>query len=233
MNILQQITASTLHLFYPHLCLGCASDLLPKNNLLCLQCISNLPHTNFATQANNPIEKKFWGRLQLAAAHSEFYFAKGALIQHLIHQLKYKGNADIGFYLGQLMGKSLLNSGRFNAIDGLIPLPLFADKQHKRGYNQATIICNGIADVMNIKVADKLVVRQHFTKTQTSMNRKQRWDNVAQSFATNNPDNLQYKHWLLVDDVITTGATLEACGKIILNNPNTVLSIAVLALADI
>jgi ComF family protein len=233
MPTLKNIISSTIHLFYPHLCLGCASDLLPKDNLLCLQCTTNLPHTHFASTANNPIEKKFWGRLPITAAHSEFYFSKGTLMQHLIHQLKYKGNTDIGFYLGQLMGKNLLSSGRFKSIDGLIPLPLFVDKEHKRGYNQATIICNGIADVMKIKVEDKLVIRQHFTQTQTRINRNERWDNVAQSFATINPTALQHKHWLLVDDVVTTGATLEACGKVILNTPNATLSIAALAMADI
>ena len=134
---LKNIFNSTVHLFYPHICTGCGSDLLEENNLLCLRCIHDLPHTNFANLVNNPIEKYFWGRLPLTAAHSEFYFSKEFLIQHLIHQLKYKGDTEIGFYLGELMGRTMLNSSRFNSIDALIPLPLYADKEHKRGYNQA------------------------------------------------------------------------------------------------
>src|SRR5882757_1184549 len=129
MSVLKTIFSDTLHLFYPHLCTGCGSDLLDEKNLLCLKCINNLPHTNYAQHANNPVEKIFWGRLSLIAAHAEFYFAKESLIQHLIHQLKYKNNKEIGVYLGELMGKSMLNSNRFQTIDYLVPLPLYPDKE--------------------------------------------------------------------------------------------------------
>jgi len=125
---LKNIFSTTLHLFYPHLCTGCGSDLLKEQNLLCIKCMHNLPHTNFAVFANNQIEKDFWGRIPLTAAYSQFYFSKEFLIQHLIHQLKYKGDTKIGFYLGEMMGKTLLNSNRFSTIDALIPLPLFCDK---------------------------------------------------------------------------------------------------------
>lgn len=228
---LKNIVNSTVHLFYPHLCTGCGSDLLEEDNLLCLKCINDLPHTGFAGIANNPVEKHFWGRLPVTAAHSEFYFSKEFLIQHLIHQLKYKGDTRIGSYLGELMGKNMLGSTRFNSIDALIPLPLYADKERKRGYNQAAIICNGISSVMNVPVLNGHVIRRHATDTQTHKHRTERWENVKGSFMLANENALKGKHLLLIDDVITTGATLEACGSVILELENIKLSIATLAYA--
>jgi ComF family protein len=228
---LKNIFNSTLHLFYPHVCTGCGSDLLEEDNLLCLRCIHNLPHTNFAQFANNPIEKYFWGRIPLTSAYSQFYFSKEFLIQHLIHQLKYRGDTNIGFYLGEIMGKTLLNSNRFSSIDSLIPLPLYADKEHKRGFNQAEIICNGMSSVMNVPVLNGVVIRQHATETQTRKHRTERWENVKGSFKVIKEDELSGKHLLLVDDVVTTGATLEACGHAILQANNVRLSLATLAYA--
>lgn len=231
LSSIKNIINSTIHLFYPHVCTGCGSDLLSDDNQLCLKCIHNLPHTNFANHANNPVEKYFWGRLPVKGAYSQFYFSKEFLIQHLIHQLKYKGNTAIGIYLGQLMGATLLNSNRFANIDALVPLPLYADKEHKRGYNQAAIICNGIANKMNIPVLHNAVIRQHATQTQTRKHRTERWQNVQESFKVVNQPLLTGKHLLLVDDVVTTGATLEACGSVILQAPNVTVSIATLAYA--
>ena len=229
MQSLKNIFTDALHLFYPHICAGCGSDLLEEHNMLCLHCINNLPHTNFAQQPNNPIEKIFWGRIPLIAAHSEFYFSKESLIQQLLHQLKYKGNQDIGFYLGELMGKSLLTSHRFNNIDALIPLPLYPDKERKRGYNQAAIICNGMSAVMNVPVIKNIVIRQRYTDTQTKKHRIERWENVAGSFIINDEEKLRGKNLLLVDDVVTTGATLEACGSIFAAIDAVKLNIATLA----
>ena len=232
MNLASTILSPLKHLFYPHVCTGCGSDLIDDNNLLCLQCINDLPHTNFEMHANNPVEKIFWGRLPLTAAMSEFYFTKGTLIQTLIHQFKYKSNIDVGLYLGAIMGRSLLNSNRFTTIDALIPLPLNAEKEFKRGYNQATILCNGMAEVMGVPVIKNNVVRNRFTETQTKKHRAERWKNVEGSFEINNPSALRDKHILLVDDVVTTGATLEACGTEILKIEGTKLSIATLAYAS-
>jgi ComF family protein len=220
-----------LHLFYPHLCIGCGTDLLEKNNLLCYQCIEDLPKTHFENINNNPVEKLFYGRLNIESAYSEFYFSKGHTLQHLIHELKYKGNTDIGFYLGELMGYSLMNSSRFSSIDIIIPLPMYRDKEIKRGYNQATILSKGISNVFQIPVDEKSVSRNKATATQTRKDRTERWLNVDQSFIINDRKAIEGKHILLVDDVITTGATLEACGNIILQIPNTQLSIATLAQA--
>ena len=230
-STVKDIFAGTVALFYPHICTGCGSDLVEEENLLCLRCINDLPYTGFAALANNPVEKFFWGRLPLAAAHSEFYFSKEFLIQQLIHRLKYKADTAIGYYLGELMGRSMLQSSRFSAVDALIPLPLYIDKEHKRGYNQAAIICNGMSSVMNIPVMTGYVNRRRFTETQTRKHRTERWENVKGSFVISNSAALQHKHVLLVDDVVTTGATLEACGQAILETGNIKLSVATLAYA--
>ncbi|MDQ6757053.1 MAG: ComF family protein [Bacteroidota bacterium] len=232
MNVKTTILSPLVHLFYPHVCTGCGSDLIEDDNLLCLKCINELPHTNFAMHANNPVEKIFWGRVDIISAMSEFYFAKGTLIQTLIHEFKYNGNKDIGMYLGATIGRSLAGTDRFKNIDALIPLPLFADKEFRRGYNQATILCNGISEVINVPVIKNNVVRKRYTETQTLKHRTERWENVEGSFEINDPSQLKGKHLLLIDDVVTTGATLEACGAEILKIENTKLSIATLAFAS-
>jgi len=152
------------------------------------------------------------------------------MVQELIHQLKYKNNQAIGIYLGEMLGNSLLSSNRFTKIDALVPLPMYADKQHKRGYNQAAVICRGMSAVMNVPVINN-VHRQYATATQTRKNRAERWENVAGSFTVKNADQLAGKHLLLVDDVLTTGATLEAAGNTILQAADTKLSIATVAFA--
>lgn len=173
----------------------------------------------------------FWGRVAITAATSEFYFSKGSIIQNLIHELKYKGNRKAGVYLGNLMGNSLLKSNRFLNIDMLVPLPLFAKKEFKRGYNQAMVLCEGIAEVMNLPIVTKNVIRIVHTETQTKKGRIERWENVEKSFAVKDLSVLKGKHILLIDDVITTGATMEACGAEILKVDNAKLSIATLAFA--
>lgn len=225
------ITSSPLfHLFFPHNCVGCGSDVIDKDSFLCLQCINDLPYTNFAMHGNNPVEKKFWGRIAVTSAMSEFYFSKGSIVQNLIHEFKYKGNKKVGHYLGNLIGKSLLNSNRFY-IDAVIPIPLFVKKEKKRGFNQAEILCNGISEIMNVPVIKKNVTRTVYTKTQTKKGRLERWQNVEKTFSISDTQNLQGKHILLVDDVITTGATLEACASEILKIENVRISIATLAVA--
>lgn len=224
--------SDAMHLFFPHNCLGCGTDVLSEKSLLCLRCHSSLPYTGYEIIENNPIENIFRGRITLKAATSQFYFSKGHLIQHLIHQLKYKGNKEVGEWLGALMGKSLLQSSRFSNIDYLVPLPLYADKEFKRGFNQSEIICNGMSTAMQVPVLVKNVIRQRYTDTQTKKHRAERWKNVEGSFAVKNPSVLHGKNILLVDDVITTGATLEACVQCMQTIPGITISLATLATAS-
>jgi len=231
MPFLKKIFSDSLQLFYPHTCTGCGSDLLGKKNLLCMRCIAELPHTNFEKYEDNMVERIFWGRLPVKAAHSEFYFSKGQIIQHLIHELKYNNNKEIGIYLGEYMGKNLLQSSRFTNIDYLIPLPLYADKEFSRGYNQAEIICNGASNSMQVPIMVKNVIRQRNTETQTRKHRAERWENVSGSFKVTNQASLIGKNLLLIDDVITTGATLEACAQVLLKVQGVSISFATLAIA--
>src|SRR5215831_1754159 len=147
---LKEIKESFLHLLFPHVCAGCGSDLVSEETTLCMRCLAEMPETNFHLYNNNPIEKIFWGRLPLVNATAQYYFTKESLIQHLMHQFKYKGNKELGKQLGRLIGISLQQSEHFKNIDALIPLPLFPAKEKKRGYNQACILCEGIAEVMKL-----------------------------------------------------------------------------------
>jgi ComF family protein len=232
MPSLKTYVTDALHLFFPHTCMGCGSDILSREAHLCLKCIHALPHTGFEKIPANPIENIFRGRLSIEAATAQFYFSKGHLVQYLIHQLKYDGNKLAGEYLGNIMGKSMLESSRFANIDYLIPLPLFAEKEFKRGFNQAEVICDGMGSSMGIPVHANNLIRKRHTDTQTKKHRAERWENVDGSFSIRYPEKLHGKNVLLVDDVITTGATLEAAGAILLTVPGLTLSIATLAMAS-
>jgi ComF family protein len=218
-----------VHLFFPHVCAGCGTDVLNRASQLCLRCIDQLPLTNFHIHANNPVEKKFWGRIPVANAAAYCHFTGESLIQHLLHQLKYKGNREIGFFLGRMMGNALQSSNRFRDVDVLIPLPLFAAREKRRGYNQAAILSDGIAQAMKLPVVKDAVIRLSATETQTHKNRVERWQNMEGRFQLTNSALITEKHILLIDDVITTGATLEACGQELLQAKNIRLSIATLA----
>ena len=186
-----------------------------------------MPETNFELHAGNPVEKKFWGRLPLQTATAQYYFTRESLMQHLMHQFKYKRNKELGAQLGKMMGESLKRSGRF-ATDAIIPLPLFAAKEKRRGFNQATILCEGIAESLGVPVLKDVVIRSHHTDTQTKKGRVERWQNMEGKFILNKPEAIKNKNVLLVDDVVTTGATLEACGTALLQAENVKLSIATL-----
>lgn len=228
MTLLKEITDSLLHLAFPHVCEGCGTDNLQADHLLCLRCLSELPNTNFHLHANNPIEKIFWGRIPITSATAQYYFTKESMMQHLMHQFKYKGNKEIGTYLGKLVGWAMMESNRFSSVDALIPLPLHKSKEHKRGYNQATVLCEGISSVLNKPVLKNIVVRPEQTETQTKKGRIQRWQNMEGKFELVNSSAIEGKHVLVVDDVVTTGATLEACGREILTAKNVQLSLATL-----
>jgi ComF family protein len=209
----REIKNALLHFLFPHICSGCGSDIIDKESTLCMRCIAEMPETNFHFHQGNPVEKIFWGRLPIVHATAQYYFTKESLIQHLIHQLKYKGNKELGKQLGRLMGYDLKKCGRFQNIDILVPLPLFPSKEKKRGYNQSMILCQGIAEVTSIEIAKNVIIRTQHTETQTKKGRMERWKNMEGKFELVGSETIRGKNILLVDDVITTGATLEACGQ--------------------
>jgi ComF family protein len=188
-----------------------------------------LPETHFIDSNHNTIEKIFWGRIPIEQAGALYYFNKHGVVQQLLRTLKYKNSISTGLFLGKELGKALAISSRFKNIDAIIPLPLHPKKEYKRGYNQAMIIAQGIQEKWPIPILEKSVIRLVDTKTQTRENRINRWENMKNIFHISNPHSLQNKHILLIDDVITTGATLEACGAAILSIPGTKLSIAAVA----
>ena len=230
MTIIRELREAMLHLLFPHVCSGCGSDALNKASLLCPRCLGSLPETAFGRSIGNPIERKFWGRLELVAAMAQYYFTPGSLVQHLMHELKYKGNRDLGLQLGRLMGETLLASGRF-PIEGLVPLPLHPSRERTRGYNQATILCEGIAESIRVPVLKEIIFRSEATDSQTRKGRIERWKNMEGRFVVRNRDDIAGRHLLLVDDVVTTGATLEACGAE-LNGAGASLSVATLCYAS-
>lgn len=197
--------------------------------MLCLQCLAKLPETNFFGAAGNPVEKTFYGRLVIQSAGAAYYFTKDSLIQHLITELKYRNNKEIGIYLGKLTALQMQKVERFNSFDCIIPLPLNEKKLHKRGYNQAALIAEGLSSVLNIPVITTAVSRKLFTETQTKKDRVSRWQSMEDVFEVNDPSLIENRHVLLVDDIITTGATIEACGNVMLQVPDLKISIATVA----
>lgn len=222
---------AAVQLLFPHHCAGCGTDLLSPETEICWHCLGSLPETQFASLSANPTEKIFWGRIPLVAASANFFYTQGSLLQILMQSFKYRRNQLLGKQLGRLLGQSLLEGGRFE-VDVLIPVPLHPLKKKQRGFNQAAVLCTGMAAVLNIPVLEGVLIRNQLTETQTRKGRLDRWVNTEGKFAVCQPAAIQGLHCLLVDDVITTGATLESCGSTLLQVPDTRLSIAALCIAS-
>ena len=220
-----------ISLFYPQLCAGCNTSLVKGEEVLCLHCLADLPRTNYHLFPENPVFQLFIGRANITLASSFCRFDKGGRLQHLLHQLKYKGNCEVGIKMGILFGYDLLQSPPYQNIDAIIPVPLHPKKEKKRGYNQSAEICKGLADSMNRPVISGNLVKEVHTSSQTRKGRFERWENVSGIFIVKNESLLAGKHLLLVDDVVTTGATLEACCEPLLKISGVRVSIATLASA--
>jgi ComF family protein len=178
---------------------------------------------------NNPIEKIFYGRLPIQTGAAAWYFHKNSALQALLFQLKYKSNGDVGLFIGKQMGALLAASERFASIDALVPVPLHPQALSKRGFNQAALICEGIGQVWHKPVLMGAIARTKHTNTQTKQSRAERWDNMENAFTIKDPASIKGKHLLLIDDVITTGATIEACGKTLLSIEGVKVSVAAAA----
>lgn len=226
LKTLASYSRDLLHLFFPAYCRGCGGDLVHQDQLLCLRCLHGLPRTGFFSQPGNPVEKTFYGRLRLEAAGAAWYFTGDSLLHRLVTDLKYHGQQEIGSYLGKLAGVEILATPRFRDIDCIIPLPLNEKKLQQRGYNQAAVIAEGMAAVMALPVLKEALGRKRFTETQTHKDRVSRWQSMQEVFEVKEPSVLENKHILLVDDIVTTGATLEACGTVLSQLPGLRLSIA-------
>jgi len=217
--------------FYPRLCAGCSIPLVKGEEVLCLNCLADLPKTNYHNNLENPVFQIFIGRVNIEMATSFCHFDKGGRMQHLLHQLKYKGNTEVGNKMGILFGYDLIQNIRYQDIDAIIPVPLHPKKEKKRGYNQSTEICKGMSESMDRPLITGNLVREIHTESQTFKGRFERWENVSGIFNVKNREPLTSKHLLLVDDVVTTGATLEACCEPLLLIPGVRVSIATIATA--
>ncbi|HKJ78047.1 MAG TPA: ComF family protein [Prolixibacteraceae bacterium] len=222
-----------LELFFPSLCIACGNRLVSQEKYLCLSCWADLPVTNFHLEAENKVAQIFWGRVQIENATAWFHFRKGSNYQQIIHFIKYKGIKELGLECGKRLGSCLAVSEGFKNIDAIVPVPLHPKKHKKRGFNQSEWIAKGISEMLEKPLITGNLHRKIHTSTQTKKNRLERWQNVEGIFAVKNPEEFSGKHLLLIDDVATTGATLEACAEPLLNSENTKVSIATLAYADI
>ncbi|MGI6047059.1 MAG: ComF family protein [Petrimonas sp.] len=216
------------HLFFPNYCPVCNNKLLPSEEGVCLQCLHKLPKTNNFNEPDNLAETLLAGRFPFERVATFCVYSKQGVLQPLIHQLKYNNKKEIGILLGKLFGKDLLGSEFINPIDFIVPVPLHPKKQKERGYNQAEIIANGLSEVTAIPVSIGNLVRSIFNPTQTKRTKTQRWENVKDIFDVLQPQLYADKHILLVDDIITTGSTLEACAHALLKSPDVKISIATL-----
>ncbi|MFA9206278.1 MAG: ComF family protein [Burkholderiaceae bacterium] len=217
LNRIQAYSAGFLHLFYPHICMHCGSEELAAASVLCEPCEMNLPYTHFFSIEKNTIEKIFWGRVPLHEAGASLFFTKDSIVQSLVFALKYKHQKKVGRLLGNIIGQDMLNSQRFKNIDCMIPIPLSKKKQRARGYNQALIICEGIQEKLpHIQILPLLLKHKNIV-SQTSKNRIQRTQVSPQSYSIINAAQIAEKNVLVVDDVITTGATIESVCKYLLS----------------
>lgn len=211
-------------LIYPKLCITCGNDLGGREELMCSQCEYDLPKTMFHQETDNPVEQIFWGRTIVEQATAFFFYMKGSRYQKLIHDLKYRGKKHIGQKMGRKMAMELMNT-TFEEVDAIVPVPLHPRKERKRGYNQSEWIARGISEVFEAPVVNNSLYRKMNNKSQTKKSRFDRWQNVKDVFALKNENDFKNKHVLLVDDVITTGATVEACINQLLNCENCRVSL--------
>lgn len=232
MTAIRSVFDDLVGLLYPNLCLACSEHPPVHGEVICLNCQINLPRTNFHLDKENPFTERFWGRMPLESGAALYHFVKGGRVQELLHRLKYEGKREIGIKLGEWYGRQLLESPYFKNIDVIVPVPLHPKKERLRGYNQAAMFAQGIAEAMGKPWFKDGLVRQIFTETQTQKSRAERLENVSEVFAIGDAKKLWGKHVLLVDDVMTTGATMEACGTKILALTATKLSMATIAIAD-
>lgn len=225
----QEIFTALGQLVFPYTCAGCGTGFLEQGTGLCSRCTSKLPVTGFLQQSGNPVDQIFWGRVHLEHAAACCFFTKKSMVQQLMHGIKYQHRKDAGRQLGKWMGHQLLQSSWFQDTDLLLPMPLHHKRKQQRGYNQAELLCDGISAITGKKTYPDALVRKSATSSQTTRHRGERWENMKQAFGVANQRLLTGKHVLLVDDVVTTGATLEAMAHQLLQVPDLTLSICCFA----
>jgi ComF family protein len=213
--------------------MGCNKSLLDEEEILCLTCnVYNIPRTAYHHIAENETAMRFVGRVPVQKGTSFAYFTNEGLLQHLLHELKYNEREDIGVYLGKQLGYDLKQTGWASSIDAIVPVPLHPEKQKLRGYNQSRNIAEGISEVLGLPVLAGAVERVRNTESQTQKSREERIENMKEAFAVKAPGQIAGKHLLVTDDVLTTGATIEACALALLTVPGVTISVATIGVAS-
>jgi ComF family protein len=233
MSYIYNLWDDFISLLFPRLCYGCGNHLLRNENIICTECYVVIPRTNYHLESENQVAQLFWGRCVIEKAAAFSFFNKGSRIRNLIHNMKYKGIKEIGYELGRIYGLSLKSSGFTADIDLIIPVPLHPSKKRIRGFNQSDSISSGIADATGLPVDTSCLARTKVSSTQTRRSRYERWTNVEGIFKVIDPEKLRDSHILLVDDVITTGSTIESCANELLKVDGVKVSVAALAFAVI
>ena len=218
-------------LIYPRTCAICGNSLFQNEEILCTPCQYHLPKTNFHLLKDNQVSRVFWGRVKIENAASFLFFTKGSKVQRLIHQFKYKGKKQIGVKIGKLYAYELKKSKLYDEIDFIVPVPLHPKKQKKRGFNQSEYFGIGLSVGMDVELKTDILFRIKASETQTKKTRFKRWENVNEIFEVRDKKQLKGKHVLLVDDVITTGATIEACAQALHKIPDIKISVVSIGVA--
>jgi ComF family protein len=217
-------------LFFPKYCSSCNRNLMHYEKAVCMHCLTHLPRLQLHDEPDNAVEKLFWGRIDVEAATAFLSMPRNGISHRLIHRLKYHGDQEVGERLGALFAHELLESERMKGIDVIVPVPLHPKKLHVRGYNQCDCIARGMAETLGAEISLNNLTRTHFSATQTRRGRISRWSNVKDIFWVREPEKFENKRILLVDDVITTGATIEACATALLKINGVQLSVGALAI---
>ena len=218
-----------LNFFFPEVCAACGKNLFNNESRICTSCIYHFPYTNFINDPQNAVARQLWGRFDFVHADAFLYFNKGGKVQNMMHELKYNNRPEVGFRLGELYGAAFLGNESWHAPDLIIPVPLHPKKLKKRGYNQAEHIARGLGAITGIPVETELLIRSAETETQTKKSRYDRFENMNAAFAVIDAAQLENKHILIVDDVVTSGGTFEGCANALLKAAGSRISIAAIA----
>lgn len=219
-------------LFFPDLCVCCLNSTPSSNAPLCIHCLVDLPNTNFHKTKDNPFTERFFGRIPIDTGSAFLHFEKSGRVQKIIHALKYKDRPDLGLEFGKMYGEVLKKSSNYQDVNAIVAVPLHKKKLLKRGYNQSEKFGRGVAEGMSLPYLKSVILRKDYTSTQTKKSRIDRFRNVEKAFELSGAYDIEGLHLLLVDDVLTTGATLEACGRVLLKEKGVNLSLATLAIAE-
>jgi len=221
-----------LALIYPRNCAACGNSLFKHEEQICNYCYTHLPKSNFHTQQSNPVNTLFYGRTPLLLASSFYIFQKKGSIQKILHAIKYKHNKDLAVLVGKWYAEDLKQNDIISKADFIIPVPLHSKKFKMRGYNQSEEFARGLSEGLKIPLNTSVLKRKEFTETQTKKSKYERWENVEDVFELNTPETFNNKHIVLVDDVITTGATIEACCQLLQQIEGIQISVLSIAYAD-